>query len=126
MDEQVMNDLLADAISRYSAISGSPAVKLTAKKLKMQSASKRIQISGNDTFSKVRDAVNECGKIMLEDENRNLVEALVKSGSSGMNPAVVVAKTDGETMDICAYAKEGLINQHTAEKAIEKVMSKLE
>ncbi|MCH4192870.1 MAG: hypothetical protein LKF52_11225 [Butyrivibrio sp.] len=92
MDEQVMNDLLADAISRYSVISGSPAVKLTAKKLKMQSASKSIPISGSDVFCKVRDAINECGKIMLEDENRNLVEALVKSGSLGMNPAVVVAK----------------------------------
>lgn len=37
-----------------------------------------------------------------------------------MNPSVVVISVEDSTIRICAYAKEGLIKQHSAEKAIEK------
>ena len=39
-----------------------------------------------------------------------------------MNPALIVAKMNGyNSAELTAYAKEGLIKQHTAEKALQKV-----
>ena len=35
-----------------------------------------------------------------------------------MNPAILIVRINGENVDIDAYAKEGHINQHTAEGTI--------
>lgn len=42
-----------------------------------------------------------------------------------MNPAIVVLKKENDRMIGNAYAKEGLIKQHTAEKAIQRVFALL-
>ena len=39
-----------------------------------------------------------------------------------MNPAILIVEINGENVDIDAYAKEGHINQHTAEGAIKRLV----
>lgn len=39
-----------------------------------------------------------------------------------MNPAILIVRINGENVDIDACAKEGLINQHTAEGAIKRLV----
>lgn len=43
-----------------------------------------------------------------------------------MNPALVVAMTENQTLYLAAYAKEGLIKQHTAEKALKNIVDSLQ
>ena len=42
-----------------------------------------------------------------------------------MNPAVIVIDVEQEKLKISAYAKEGLFSQHTAEKAIDRLLQAL-
>lgn len=42
-----------------------------------------------------------------------------------MNPAAVAVKIKGSKILVKAYAKEGLIKQHTAEKAVKQVFDVL-
>ena len=42
-----------------------------------------------------------------------------------MNRAVLVAVPEGETLHVRAWAKEGLINQHSAVKAVERLKAAL-
>ena len=39
-----------------------------------------------------------------------------------MSFAILIVRINGENVDIDAYAKKGLINQHTAEDAIKRLV----
>ena len=47
-------------------------------------------------------------------------DGIIYAGTANMNPSIVVACVDGDTITVMAYAKEGLIKQKTAKKAIER------
>lgn len=49
-----------------------------------------------------------------------MITGTIRAGMKDMNPAVIVIDVEQENLKISAYAKEGLTNQHTAEKAIDK------
>ena len=68
-------------------------------------------------------ALTEIGAFLERAEDHWTV--LVPCGAADMNRAVLVAVPDGETVHIRAWAKEGLINQHSAEKAVEKLKAAL-
>lgn len=77
--------------------------------------------------------LTKLGKLQTEDGNKSpypMLKAIVGSGFLNMNPAVVyleILKADatGCELTITAAAKEGLIKQHTASKALEQVVSAL-
>lgn len=50
---------------------------------------------------------------------------LVPCGVGDMNRAVLVAVPEGDVVHVLAWAKEGLINQHTAEKAVNRLKAAL-
>ena len=54
---------------------------------------------------------------VLEEENHLIIVA--GSGAMQMNPAVVELRFSGTGVEMTAWAKEGLIKQHTAQKAIQ-------
>ena len=55
-------------------------------------------------------------------DEEDTITAIVYAGFSDMNPALIVAKMNGyNSAELTAYAKEGVIKQHTAEKALQKV-----
>ena len=58
-----------------------------------------------------------CCASVLEEENHLIIT--VASGAMQMNPAVVELLFSGAGVEITAWAKEGLIKQHTAQKAIQ-------
>lgn len=57
----------------------------------------------------------ECGKVLLEDRENNIVEGIIYA----LNPSIIVVSVSDKKITIAAYAKEGLINQLTAKKAID-------
>ena len=67
---------------------------------------------------RLSEALREC---TTETEGTvTVLRGVAGSGFGGMNPAVVVAvvDTDAGAVTIAAYAKEGLIKQRTAKKAV--------
>ena len=54
---------------------------------------------------------------VLEEENHLII--IAGSGAMQMNPAVVELRFSDTGVEMTAWAKEGLIKQHTAQKAIQ-------
>jgi len=105
----------------YAAPHGRMAAKATKKavlKLVTSSVADTIENIPHSTFETAKRALFECGNILEEDTVENTISGIIMSGSLNMNPAFVVIWADGTFIHIKASAKEGLIKQHTAEKAI--------
>lgn len=75
----------------------------------------------NATIFDIRDFLCENGSIIVEDLNAYLYIATISAGVKNMNYAVTVFKLENGKLYVYAVAKEGLFNQHTSQKAIEKV-----
>ncbi|NJC56665.1 hypothetical protein [Brevibacterium marinum] len=63
-----------------------------------------------------------------QDDAVVTLRGIVGSGVGSLNPAYVIIVVDAQssTIGIAAHAKEGLIKQRTAQKAIAKVRSALD
>ena len=78
-------------------------------------------------------ALTRLGRLQVEESDGSpypMLKAVVGSGSLNMNPAVVFLEILEGSSDTCeititAAAKEGLIKQHTAEKAVQRVASEI-
>ena len=73
------------------------------------------------TMLRIRDALLGLGRILEENEEEQYYLTTVNTGAG----AVLLAQISGDRVEIAAYAKEGMISQHSAKKAIEKVIQKL-
>lgn len=80
---------------------------------------------GEMTFIQLRDRLLGNGKIIEEDFDKQIYVISVLAGAANMNTAVIGVKLVNQELHFAAYAKEGLIKQHTAEKAIEKLLKVL-
>lgn len=60
-------------------------------------------------------------------EEAFVVRGVIGSGVGGLNPAHVVAVVDvaASRLSVAAHAKEGLITQRTAQKAVRRVLDEL-
>lgn len=89
-----------------------------------QIAEKEMYID-NITFKKIRDKIVGLGKILEEDTEKQIYVITVMTGFANMNMAFVGMQLKNNLLIFVGYAKEGLINQHTSEKAIAKVIKRM-
>lgn len=89
-----------------------------------QVVEKEIKIT-NITFTNVRDKLIGMGKILEENFEDTYYIVNVPAGIANINSAIVFVKWNRESLALWAYAKEGLINQHTADGAIEKMIERI-
>lgn len=73
------------------------------------------------TFSELRDKIIGKGKILDEDFECQIYTINISSGIANMNSAIVAIKLYQDTIEMVGYAKEGVIFQYTAERAIIKL-----
>ena len=78
------------------------------------------------TPAKVRDVMRQFSELVEESEGQDAFAAVVGAGFANMNPAVVSVTIEGDGIHMTAYAKEGLVNQHTAESALNRVSAELD
>ncbi len=78
------------------------------------------------TIMNLRDSLIGLGTILDEDFELNSYVVNVPAGFAGKNSAVVAVQLKNNKLYLLAYAKEGLINQHTALQAIDKVLARTE
>jgi hypothetical protein len=87
------------------------------------------------TLARVHEILASQGRIVdsteLQRSPRPSLSAVVKSGFFNMNPTIVLAEVIAATPDSCTLlltgaAKEGLIKQHSAKKAVERLAAALQ
>lgn len=74
------------------------------------------------TGEKLREALIFAGKLFEEDTRANVYIALV---DLGRNQVLTVCKLNKGKLLIASYAREGLIKQHLAEKAIKEIKDRV-
>lgn len=122
MNQEQVNQLLAEIVSMYAPAPGKKGAKWVVSKLPMSSAEEQIPI-GSLPYTAAKAAFLRCGTILREDQGA--FAGVILAGVMDMNPAFVIIWTEDTILHIFAQAKEGLIKQHTAEKAIQKLKSAL-
>ena len=107
-----MNDILRKKIECYVSVSkrGLESRKLLIKNCKIE---------------KVRDVLMKYGDILEEDLKDGIYVSSMKSGVGNMNRTIIATHIDKENVYIVAFAREGLINQHTSCKAVSKIVGDL-
>lgn len=77
------------------------------------------------TFVKLRDRLLGLGKILEENFENSYYVASIPSGFANKNIAVVLILLEGYRLSLYSYSREGLIDQHTSDKAIERIIEKV-
>ena len=99
MTERQINELLANIISMYAPKFGRTITK--------------------------KAAFSECGTIFEENIKDCIIAGVILSGTANRNPAFLLLWIEDDNIHLTASAKEGLIKQHTAERAVEAFKSDL-
>lgn len=125
MNQDQINTLLAEIISMYSPGSGQKAAKKAALKLAAFSQEEQIPADGV-AYTAVKTALASCGTILKEKPEESAAAGVILAGAADMNPAFIIVWVENSILHIVAQAKEGLIKQHTAEKAVKKFTAALQ
>ena len=121
--EQALNDLLGSALAREAKYSAGLAAKRIVKILPTES--EHDEIIGL-TYEQIGAVLLAVGEIRSENPDTQEYVAIVHAGVANLNPALVVAKAITDRVYLAAYAKEGLIKQHTARKALDRIIQACE
>ena len=85
----------------------------------------RIEIE-DYPLKKIQELILPVAQILDIDEEESVLTVAVKSGSFNMHEAVLALIKEDGVIHLGAYASEGLISQHTSEKAIKRIKELLE
>ena len=77
------------------------------------------------SFFQVRDKLFQIGNILEEDEAQHIYVVLIKTGVWDMNSAIFALQLCDGNIEISGFAKEGLLNQHSYERAYKRIGEKL-
>ena len=71
------------------------------------------------SFVQLRDKLIGKGTILDEDFEKQIYTINIMSGFANQNTATIAIKLTGNKLELAGYAREGIIKQHTVEKAVE-------
>lgn len=125
MDKAQIDSLLIDAIAQNQILGNAISTAKIAKRLPIISAYAELENNMENSFSLCLSALNLMGSVIDSNEDKKIILAICGSGFANMNPAVIAISISDETILIGSAAKEGLIKQHTAEKAIERFKAEI-
>lgn len=133
--DNVLAELLGSLGAKSSVFgAGRYGAKWSAKRLKTETAQEVIDIAPAEQeriiaalTGDASNAPRSFGRLDSQDDSVVTLRGIVGSGVGSLNPAYVIIVVDAQssTIGIAAHAKEGLIKQRTAQKAVAKVRSAL-
>ncbi len=91
--------------------------------LKLKPQSEETSLSC--TLEEATAALKRCGALFPDDTEAGETVGFVMAGMGDKNPAIIELAPEGGALRVRATAKEGLIRQNTAKKAIEKLRAAL-
>lgn len=109
---ETMEQLLKEAIENYK---DSPTGEIREK----DTAYCKIELHCDKPFKAVHDSAIDAGTILEEDEEKDIVNLLIKGGTAKMSSVLVVARVQAGQVEFASYFHEGLISQHAAKKTLE-------
>ena len=115
-----IDDLLLEKLGEYGLGIGDITIKKIASKLKKDFCIEKVK-SDDDSIVVFRDDLEKTGKILEENKKENYYLISVGGGLLNLNPAICIVKLDKGIVNIIGYAKEGLIKQNTAKKAVDRI-----
>lgn len=117
-----VTDILTRGLKKYGefAVAGGNIPNL----LKKHSISESMPIKGV-TFEHLRKAIVVHGEILEENTAEHSFIAVVHTGRMNATRALVAVIVEEGELHFAAYAKEGLIKQHLAQKAITSIREQL-
>ena len=89
-----------------------------SENLKKGSVYQSLKLDGGNAYRAVRGAAISSGTVIQDDEDKGVVAVMLKGGIAKMAPILLVTSIKGGEVDLGCYSKEGLIPQHSAEKAL--------
>ncbi len=135
-DEASEDQLLVYGLASLGAMAGGVhgasgaayAVKLTRKDVR--TSVEEFPGTAKATYNKVRNLFAELGELVGEEAHGDgsfAIRVLIGSGYGGLNPAVVTAEVTSNSqtstqVSMRAAAREGLIKQRSADKALTKII----
>jgi len=120
MKKEQMDQLIVKAVKKFE-----PGVtEKLLKNVPKQSEFEELEIK-DVSFLVIRDNLMTLGKILDENEKKKTFTVCVNAGVANSNPCILVVLVGKDIVSIGAFAREGLINQHTARKAVKKIKGKL-
>lgn len=121
MTKKEINATLLKAIEEYGVVKGN---KPKASKVLQMTVYTSVPV-GEKNILHIRDAFILLGDVVEENLDENRYVGCIKAGIGNANPAILIAALEKDKIYIAAYATEGIINQHTARKAVKKLVKKL-
>ena len=118
----IATDKLAYGLSKYGELATVTSSIPTL--IKKHSTTESMKKSGV-TFKHLREAIVVNGDILEENIDEQFYIAVIHTGFMKATSALVVAVLQGEEIHFAAYAKEGLIKQNLAHKAIAFIKDRL-
>lgn len=103
----------------YASKFGRNIIRKAASKLATSHVETQIRNAGEHTYALAKTVFSECGTIFEGNSKDGIISGVILSGTANMNPAFLLLWIEAETIHLTASAKEGLIKQHTAERAID-------
>lgn len=143
LSEEEINKILIEELGRVGSLGGVPenasyrvrrsrkagrsGAMLAARFLKTQSYHANFKI--DDVNKSVATVVssyfdNQPGEVL--SNGSRIYKKVVGSGFFKMNPTVLIAIISANDVQLAGYAKEGLIKQHSAEKAVKSLLNILQ
>ncbi|MCW2791603.1 MAG: hypothetical protein JWO76_701 [Nocardioides sp.] len=124
--DDVLVARLAELGTGPGALRGA-AVAWSARRLASETATGSASVDPaqpEEAVAALRAALEESDEVPAADGTRT-VRGVVGSGFGGLNPAYVLAEVDAARGEVrvAAWAKEGLIKQRSAAKAVDRVLS---
>jgi len=123
LQEDDINRILVEELGKMGAIGmsgGAAGARFSAKRLATDSYQTTIQPElSNAALVKIVKRHFNYQKPENVEGDRLLFRRTVGSGFFNMNPTLLFAIVDGQAVHLVAYAKEGLLQQHSAQKAVE-------
>lgn len=117
--EDLVDELLVRMIVCYAPRFGAGLTEGAARKLATAAAEAEVETAPGEGYVRARAALSACGTILEENAAEGVVAGVILSGAARMNPAYLLLRAEGGHIRLKACAKEGLIKQHTAERALE-------
>ncbi len=125
MENKYIDDLLVEAIGRYSLFGNDKSTKYVFKKLPTMGYTHSMPFDCDNGFAICISVLDSYGEILDINVENQAILGMVGSGCANMNPAIIVIQIENKMMYIASAAKEGLIKQKTAEKAVKKFIATL-
>lgn len=118
--KEALNEELEKALRQYGADYGFVITDKSIKKLIGSEAFETMPTGGNGGKF-LAEALMKSGKVLEQSDDECSYIAVVGAGVANMNYAFMALRLEEGHISIAAVAKEGLIKQGTAKKAIERV-----